>query len=109
MTHQDSQDWARKLEEIEQEINQNSTATPPVTPTEVINPLNQWIGVIQNWLNGLPKAGKIAVVAIALIISFSLLSTVLHIITSLLSIALLGGILYVGYRVLTMPSDSSEE
>ncbi len=50
------------------------------------------------WFNSLPSSGKVTVVIIAALVSFSLLSSVLQLIASLVSLAILGGMLYLVYQ-----------
>lgn len=50
------------------------------------------------WFNSLPSVGKVTVGIIAALIGFSLLSSVLQLLASLVTLAILGGILYVVYQ-----------
>ena len=107
MSH--DRDWQNKLEELEAEINQTDSA-PHESKTETsfphleINPspqLQQWLDSAKDWFNALPQVGKIAVGIGAVWLSFSVLGALLHILSNLISIALLGFLLYIGYKFVT--------
>ncbi|ELR97856.1 hypothetical protein [Gloeocapsa sp. PCC 73106] len=74
-------DWEEKLQEVEVKINNS-----PLT--------NQ----ARNWFSNLPKPAQIAVVAGTIFLTFTILNIFLKILTSILTIAVLIGILYVIYR-----------
>ncbi|MGF1539791.1 MAG: hypothetical protein ACFCU5_04955 [Pleurocapsa sp.] len=99
--------WQQKLEDIEAEINRATTSASQNFKTEVrprleINPspqVKQWLKSGRDWFESLPQVGKIAVGIGAVWLSFSLLSAFLHIVSSIISIAVMGLILYVGYKL----------
>ena len=99
------EDQQRKLEELEAEINQPSSVSPP--PDSPIEPSPQ--RSLQERWNSLPTLGKVAIAAIALFVSFSLLSTVLRLVTSLLSVAVLGVVLYLLYKFFIAPRSSNPD
>lgn len=100
-------DLKSKLDEMEAEINQGTTAssqntTQSVFPQVEINPSPQvqgWIDNSKAWFNSLPKFGKVAIAIGGVWLGFSILGAVLHIVSSILSIAAIGLVLYVGYRL----------
>ena len=98
-----SENQQRKLEELEAEINQS--ASPPADSP--IEPLPQ--RSLQDRWNSLPTLGKGAIAAIALFVAFSLLTTVLRLVTSLLSVAVLGVVLYLLYKFLIAPRSSEPD
>lgn len=75
--------------------NHSSTAAQDITRTA-----NQ----IQNWYDGLPSIAKIGVTVGAIFLVFSLLTTVLKLVATLLSVLILGGILLVLFRFLISPT-----
>ncbi|HEY9703427.1 MAG TPA: hypothetical protein V6C58_13325 [Allocoleopsis sp.] len=104
--NQQNQEWQQRLEDLETEINQNSSIPKieihPVQPisskekgAEFISSL--WIKV-KNWYDGLASTGKVVVTVGALLIGFSLLNSVLKLIGALISIAVVAVILFVGYK-----------
>ncbi len=106
-------DLKRKLDEMEAEINQDTAAdsqneTQSVFPQLEINPSPQvqgWIDTTKAWFNSLPKFGKAAIAVGGVWLSFSILGAVLHIVSSVLSLAMIGLVLYVGYRLFNSSSD----
>ena len=100
MTQEDQQ---RKLEELEAEINQ-SVSPPTDSPIE---PSPQ--RTLQERWNSLPTFGKGAIAAVALFVGVSLLSTVLRLVTSLLSVAILGVVLYLLYKFFIAPRSSEPD
>ncbi len=107
-------DLQSKLDEMEAEINQKTAAdsqntTQPIFPQVEINPSPQvqgWIDTSKAWFNSLPKFGKVAVAIGGVWLSFSILGAVLHVVSSILSLAAISLILYVGYRLFKSNSDS---
>jgi hypothetical protein len=106
MKSQDNQNWQRRLEEIEQEIKQNSSTstedrTEPIK-SEIYVELSQkikiWSSKIEEWFNVLPPVGKIAVGGVGAIAALSILTTVLKIVSSLVSIAIMSVVLYFAYK-----------
>lgn len=111
--------WQNRLEEIEAELNQTNsqansahqeTTTEPTFPRVEINPSPQvkhWLNSAKNWFETLPQIGKIAVGIGAVWVSFSILNALFHIVSSLVSIALMGFLLYVGYKFVVNSGDNS--
>jgi len=56
-----------------------------------------WMEMTRDWFNALSKPGKVIVGISAVWLGFSALNTVFHLISSLLSLAILGVILYFVY------------
>ncbi len=108
-------DLKSKLDEMEAEINQETAtdsqnATQSVFPKVEINPSPQvqgWIDTSKKWFNSLPKFGKAAVAIGGIWLSFSIVGALLHVVSSILSLATIGFILYVGYRLFTNNSSSN--
>jgi hypothetical protein len=98
--------WQQKLEEIEAEINRATTSASEKFNTEVrprfeLIPspqVRQWLKSGRDWFSSLPQVGKIAVGIGAVWLSFSILSAFLHIVSSIISIAIMGLLLYLGYK-----------
>ncbi len=101
MSSPNDRDWQRKLEILEAEVNRESASQNSNNTTKEISTENtdkNWLDLSKNWFDRLPQAGKIAVSVVALWLGFSLLNTFLHLISSLISIAFIGLLLYLGYR-----------
>lgn len=108
-------DLQSKLDEMEAEINQKTPsdsqdATKSGFPQVEINPSPQvqgWIDTSKAWFNSLPKIGKAAVAIGGVWLGFSILGAVLHVVSSILSVAVIAFILYVGYRLFNRKSNSN--
>lgn len=103
MNSPNNQEWQRKLEALEAEINRNAgfqdsekTVEPEILPERT--KYETWLSSAKDWFDRLPQTGKIAVTIGGIWLSFSLLNTFLHIVSSLVSIAFIGFLLYVGYK-----------
>ncbi len=89
MNSPNNQDWNEKIEELEQEI---ETKIHQSDFPKYQNSLKQWF-------RSLPPAGRIAVYIGGIVVGFSLLSTVLKVISSFLSIAILAIVICVLYKL----------
>lgn len=106
-------DLQSKLDDMEAELNQPSNANftdaaKSVLPKIEINPSPQvqgWIDRSKAMFNELPKFGKVAVAVGGVWLGFSIVGAVLHVVSSVLSVAAIGIVLYVGYRLFTSNSD----
>lgn len=107
-------DLQSKLDEIEADLNQqkgsnSSDDTKSVFPQVELNPSPQmqgWIDTSKELFNRLPKFGKVAVAIGGVWLGFSILGAVLHVVSSVVSIAMIGFILYVVYRLFNSNSTS---
>ena len=110
MNPQENRDYERRLQELEAELNKDK----PLSSVEIPfwQPLERYINRTQvesirnrvvNWFNSLPNPGKVAVVAIAAIVGVSLFLSVLQLVASLISLAILGVILYLVYKFFVTP------
>ncbi len=104
--NQHNQEWQQRLEDLETEINQNSSIPKiEIHPTQPISSQEKGAAFIsslgkkiKNWYDGLASTGKIVFTVAALLVGFSLLSSVFKLITALISIAVVAVILFVGYK-----------
>lgn len=119
MNFQNQNSSERRQREFEQELKKNSSeqAVEPPQRWQPLQPhvedarvgnktLPKILERVTNWYDGLPNAGKIAVAIVAAIAGFSLLKSVLQLMASLFSLAILGGILYLVYRFVIVPQSS---
>ncbi|AFZ37281.1 hypothetical protein Sta7437_3794 [Stanieria cyanosphaera PCC 7437] len=106
MSSSNNQDWQRRIEEIEAEINYSESNTHQES-TETVRPhveidrsqsIEKWLNFAKDWFNNLSSEGRIAVGVVGVLVSFSILSSFLRLISSLVSIAILAGLLYFGYK-----------
>ena len=107
-------DLQSKLDEMEADINQNtsesSDAPQTVVPQINLSPspkVQGWIDNSKAWFNSLPKFGKAGVAIAGVWLGFTIVGAVLHVVSSVLTIGAVGIILYVGYRLFTNSSDDN--
>lgn len=111
MNPQENRDYERRLQELEAELNKNKPLSSVEIPFWQL--LERYINRTQiesirnrvvNWFNSLPNPGKVAVVASAVIVGVSLFLSLLQLVASLISLAILGVILYLVYKFFVTPS-----
>ena len=107
-------DLQSKLDEMEAELGKEDAASSdvpqPIFPQIELNSSPQvqgWIDRSKELFQSLPKFGKVAVAVGGVWLGFSILGAVLHVVSSVVSIAVIGGILYVGYRLFSSNSESN--
>lgn len=114
MNSPNNQDWEQRLKELEQEIDRNPSSESE-EKTETVRPhveidlsqkITAWLNLARDWFNSLPTVGRVIVGVGAIIVSFSVLNIFLRLISSLISLAILGGLLYLGYKFLVTSSKS---
>lgn len=106
MNPQQNQDWERKLQEIEAEINQAPPKPPvqtqpgqPLTSQGNDSPsISSLLKQVTNWFNSLSRNARVIVVSAAAIVGFLVLKTVFQLVASVISLAILGAILYLVYK-----------
>jgi hypothetical protein len=114
MNPQENRDYEQRLQELEAELDQDQTL--PSVSNQAGQPLQPLIRQSQseksvlkqvtNWFNNLPSPGKVAVVVVTVLISFSVLRSVLQLVASLISLAILGAIVYLVYKFFVTPQSS---
>jgi hypothetical protein len=87
MSSEGQQNWQKKLEDLEAQINNSSSVKQNILPQ------------IRNWFAHLPTLGKVVVVVGGVMFALSLLNTVFWLVRLLLSLTVLGVIVYVGYKL----------
>ena len=112
MNSSDKQDWQRRLEELEVEVNQ-STSSNSERQTETVHPhveidqaqsISSWLNSSRDWFNSLAPIGQVAVGIVGIMLGFSVLNIFLKVISSLVSVAILGGLIYLGYKYIVVGS-----
>lgn len=81
MDFEQKPDWEDKLQKVEVKINNSPFAHR-----------------VRNWFNNLSKPAQVGVVVGSVFVGFAVLNIFLKIVTSILTIAVLVGILYIVYR-----------
>lgn len=108
----ENQNWEQKLQQLEAELNQTHSTVrmesqpsqPQTASAETFHRLRRQV---RDWFDRLPKAGKIAVAAIALVFGFSVLRMIFQLVVSIVSLAAIAGVVYLGYKFF-IASDSSQ-
>ncbi len=106
MSSSNNQDWQRRLEELEAEVNQNTSSNAreqaesvhPHVEIDRMQSISGWLNSAKEWFNSLAPIGQVAVGVMGIMVAFSVLNIFLKVISSLISIAILGGLLYWGYK-----------
>ena len=89
---------------VEVEINPDLNFATEALPLS--EKASQWLQVFKQWYEKLPGAAKIAVAIGMIFFSLSLLTKVLHLVASIISVTILGIVLYGLYRFF-LKSDAS--
>jgi hypothetical protein len=115
-------DWEKRLQELEAEVNASSQQQDQTTQQDSVSPSSpvgsesgqfsrrvQGIALqVRRWFDQLPILGKVIVGAVAVGISLSLLKTVFQLITSVLTLAIIGALGYVAYQVFIGSKNNTE-
>ncbi|MGB5963614.1 MAG: hypothetical protein WBG73_23460 [Coleofasciculaceae cyanobacterium] len=109
MNPQENQDPQRRLQELEKEINQENlkavgTRIGQQLQQNLDSPqLSSTFNQVANWFKSLPSVAKVAVAIVAALMGISLLSSIMKLVAAVISLAILGVILYLGYKYLILP------
>ena len=105
MNPERDQDLEVRLHNLEDVVNQTSASPPtyPVTTqhplqTDNSQPIQPTLNRFINLFNGLSGFGKLLVIGVTALVSFAILRAVLHLVASLISLAVLGLLVYFGYK-----------
>lgn len=133
MKSSNNSDWQQRLQELEAEVNQssgqssaqnngqnnnNSESTPgnytsytiPERLKSMADPVRYQplLDRTLMWFNTLPQVGKIAVVVVGAFVTFSMLRSVFQLVAAIASLAILGALLYLGYKFLVASQVNNE-
>jgi hypothetical protein len=89
MTSPQQPDWKRHFQNFRVKVEQ------PAQPQFIV------------WFNAIPSSGKLLAIVGGGILSLSLMKTVYQLVTSLISLSILGVILYLVYRFWILPKNSN--
>lgn len=98
--HPDQENASEPIEVIEIDPQPISSPNPSTSDQDITKTVNQ----IQNFYDNLPSIVKIGVTVGAIFLIFSLLTTFLKLVASLLSVLILGGVVLVLFRFLVNPT-----
>ncbi|RMF21082.1 MAG: hypothetical protein D6756_13130 [Cyanobacteria bacterium J083] len=100
-------DWQQKLAELEAELEDESTPLYTVSKNNQTDSQQEKLRAKfssgQIWFQSLPTTAKLVIAGVLLLVGFSLLSTVLRLVTSLLTLGIIALILYSLYRFFFSP------
>ncbi|MDB9516362.1 hypothetical protein PN466_05240 [Roseofilum reptotaenium CS-1145] len=100
MNPENPRDPSRHLRENEEQLNRPSS---PFSSEAIKGLLTK----IKTWYQGLSNTGKLVVAGVSVVIGFGFLNLFLRLVTTLITLAVLGGALYLGYKFL-IESDPSQ-
>jgi hypothetical protein len=109
-------DLKAKLEELEAQVNQQQAQqkietidgeieTETKEEAELIAKVYYWLNLARNKFNSLSVGGKIIVAVTTIWLGFTLLNLVLHLVTNLIVVGILGVFLYFAYQKLIVKSN----
>ena len=110
-------DLQSKLDDMEADINQKTVNDIPESKTSKFFPqfevnlspkIQGWIETTKDWFNTLRKVGKAAAVIGGVWLGFSVVGAIFHVVSSIISIGIVGFILYVGYRLFSSSKESDK-
>jgi hypothetical protein len=114
MNYQPEEELQRRLQQLEAQMNSFSATSNPVEGEKQSNESREgkWKGLLvrsQTWFQGLSGMKKLVVTGVAIILGLSLLQTVFKLVTSVISLALLAGLVYLGYKFFVSNSFQSKQ
>ncbi len=110
MASPDPKDWQRRLQELNINIDSNPNSEPlneiDVDATGLgMDAIQRSYQQVVAWFNGIPASGKLLAIAAGGLLSLTLIKTVFQLITSLITLSVMGMILYLGYRFWIVPKN----
>ena len=116
MNPQSEEDLQYRLQQLEAEINSKSRVIPPSPSQKIIKP---WLSAFPQlysttarlaiWFNKLSGMAKVVVLGVAVLFSFAILQFVFKLVTAVISLALLGILVYLGYKFLVSGSSQNKQ
>jgi hypothetical protein len=111
MASPDPQDWQRRLRDLNINIGSNADSEP-LNEIDVdavgsgLDAIKQSYQQFLTWFNDIPASGKLLAIAAGGLLSLTLIKTVFQLVTSLITLSILGTILYLVYRFWVSPKSS---
>jgi hypothetical protein len=112
MASPDPQDWQQRLRDLEINIGSNPKNSEPLNEIDVdavgsgLDAIKQSYQQFITWFNNIPASGKLLAIAAGGLLSLTLIKTVFQLVTSLITLSILGTILYLVYRFWVSPKSS---
>ncbi|MBW4687185.1 MAG: hypothetical protein KME40_19270 [Komarekiella atlantica HA4396-MV6] len=104
MNSQPEENLQHRLEKLEAEINTNTPSEVVIQPQEQKQApqsgasLNLYLERFQSWFNSLSGIKKLIFSGVAVLIGFAMLQAVFKLVVSVISLAVLAVLVYVGYK-----------
>ncbi|MCM0592853.1 MAG: hypothetical protein HEQ35_29565 [Gloeotrichia echinulata IR180] len=103
MNPERDEDLQRRLENLEAEINSPTVEVskekePRPTSGFSFPDLNSHLKRLRGWFDGLSGTKKLVAVGVTVLLGFAMLQAVLKLVASVISLALLAVLVYVGYK-----------
>ena len=101
MNPQPEEDLQRRLQNLEAEIKSadvNARQSAAQTPVTRFTQWNLYLERSKNWFNGLSTIKKLAVTGIVMLLTVWMLQTVFALVASVISLAVLAVLVYLGYK-----------
>ncbi|MDZ7962742.1 MAG: hypothetical protein RMY34_33565 [Aulosira sp. DedQUE10] len=112
MNPQPDEDLQRRLQNLEAEINSSPGEVSPPEKQKPTSPfsfenLNLQLTRLQSWFNTLSGTKKLIFLGVTAVVGIVMLQTVLKLVASVISLAVLAVLVYVGYKFFV--SNSSQQ
>lgn len=103
MNPETDKDLQRRLQKLEKEINSPSVKVarpeePRQTSQSSFPDFNSHLTRLRSWFDGLSGTKKLVALGLTAILSFAMVQAVLKLVASVISLALLAVLVYVGYK-----------
>ncbi|MBU7586852.1 MAG: hypothetical protein KAF91_29045 [Nostoc sp. TH1S01] len=114
MNPQPEEDWQQRLQKLEAEINAESVEAKKTTEARqqsqsyFLN-LKQYFTRSQLWFQSLSGTGKLVVMGVTVLMGLAVLQALLKLVTSAISLAVLAGLVYLGYKFFVAGSFSNKQ
>lgn len=112
MNPQPEENLQQRLQKLEAEINSQNVDTGNTKETRQQsqpNFLNSYLTRSRLWLKSLSGTGKLVVVGVTVLLGLAVLQAVLKLVTSAISLAVLAGLVYLGYKFFVSGSFSNKQ
>ncbi|WP_017653361.1 hypothetical protein [Fortiea contorta] len=107
MNPESEQELQRRLKQLEAEIKSSSTEDPRLQT--LLGSLEAQIRRSLDWVKSLSTTKRLAVFGIAALVGIFLLQTVLKLVASVISMALLAVLVYLGYKFFVSSSQENKK
>ncbi|MBE9209563.1 hypothetical protein IQ244_24300 [Nostoc sp. LEGE 06077] len=114
MNPQPEEDWQQRLQKLEAEINAGSVEAEKPKETRQQSQFNflnfkPYFTRSQLWFQSLSGTGKLVVMGVTVLLGLAVLQAVLKLVTSAISLAVLAGLVYLGYKFFISDSFSHKQ